>query len=88
MTNQINAISAIAYRDIIKYVKNPSRVLISLIFPIIFILVLGGSFKANVQTPYDFMIFTFVGVLGQTIFQTVAQGIISLVQDREQDLTQ
>jgi len=88
MTNQINAISAIAYRDITKYIKNPSRVLISLIFPVIFIVVLGGSFKANVQTPYDFMIFTFVGVLGQTIFQTVAQGIISLVQDREQDLTQ
>jgi ABC-2 type transport system permease protein len=88
MKNILNAMMAIAYRDIAKYVKNPIRILISLIFPMVFIFALGGSLNANIETPYNFMIFTFIGILAQTIFQTVAQGIISLVQDREQDLTQ
>ena len=90
LTHELNAVSSIAYRDAIKYVKNPQRILLSLLFPLIFIGALGGSLDANIgqAAGYSFVAFTMTGVFAQTIFSTVAQGIISLVQDRENNLTQ
>tara|TARA_B100000959_G_C14742229_1_gene525562 strand:- start:181 stop:810 length:630 start_codon:yes stop_codon:yes gene_type:complete len=37
---------------------------------------------------YDFMHFVFVGVLAQTLFQSSALGIISLIEDRQNDFIQ
>jgi ABC-2 type transport system permease protein len=88
--SQLNAIQAIAYRDASKYLKTPQRIVFSLIFPIIFIGALGGSLDANLAdaSGYSFIAYTTTGVFAQTIFSTVAQGIISLIQDRENNLTQ
>lgn len=88
--SEINAIQAIAYRDASKYLKTPQRIIFSLIFPIIFIGALGGSLDANLAdaSGYSFIAYTTTGVFAQTIFSTVAQGIISLIQDRENNLTQ
>lgn len=89
LTHEINAILAIGYRDTIKYLKNYPRVVFSLIFPIIFIGVLGGSLDSNLSDAagYSFVEYTVTGVFAQTIFSTVAQGVISLIQDRENNLT-
>jgi ABC-2 type transport system permease protein len=55
-----------------------------------FIGILGGSFQANLgaASGFDFLVFTFVGVLAQTLFQSTANGIISLLDDRESDFSQ
>lgn len=86
----LNAVITIAYRDFIKFVRDPRRVIATFIFPIVFIGILGNSLQSNLgQTvPYDFIAFTFTGVLGQILFQTSASGIISLVQDRAEDFAQ
>tara|TARA_B110000014_G_scaffold205653_1_gene156172 strand:- start:3 stop:704 length:702 start_codon:yes stop_codon:yes gene_type:complete len=62
----------------------------SLIFPVIFIGILGGSFQSGFGSmiDYDFMHFVFVGVLAQTLFQSSALGIISLIEDRQNDFIQ
>ncbi len=88
--NEINAIISIAFRDGIKYVKNPSRLLFSAVFPIIFIGALGGSLDSNLSDPAGFNFITFVltGVFAQTWFSTVASGVISLKQDYDKNLTQ
>lgn len=86
----VNAILTIAYRDLIKFLRDRSRIVASLIFPFIFIGALGGGLQANLgkQAGYNFLIFTFTGVLAQTLFQSTASGIISLIEDRENDFSQ
>ncbi len=90
MTHELNAIFTIAYRDFVKLLRDRSRLLFSLVFPIIFIGVLGGSLQSNLAgaAGYNFLSFIFAGVLGQTLFQSTASGVISLIEDRENDFSQ
>jgi len=80
----------LAYRDLIRFLNDRPRLLITFIFPILFIGVLGGSLQRNLGTNvgFNFMTFVFTGVLGQTLFQSTASGIISLIEDRENNFTQ
>lgn len=45
---EINAILTIAYRDVAKFLRDRTRLVASLIFPIIFVAILGGSLQANI----------------------------------------
>jgi ABC-2 type transport system permease protein len=85
----ISSIAVIAYRDILKFIHDRSRIIATFIFPVIFIGILGKSFQAGVgDTGFDYVFFTFTGVLAQTLFQSSASGIISLIEDRENDFSQ
>lgn len=86
----LNAIFTIAYRDIAKLFRDKSRIAGSFIFPVIFISVLGTSLQQNIgnNLGYNFLVFVVLGVLGQTLFQSTAAGIISLVEDRQNDFAQ
>lgn len=88
--NEINAVLTIAYRDFIKFLRDRTRIVASFIFPLIFITVLGGSLHSNLADAvgYNFLLFVFTGVLAQTLFQSTAAGIISLIEDRENDFSQ
>jgi len=90
MNNNFNAVITIAARDITKLFRDQFRILASFIFPIIFIGVLGTSLQANLQgsLPYNFLTFVFLGTMAQTLFQSTASGIISLVEDRQTDFAQ
>ncbi len=87
---EINAVFTIAFRDLTKLFRDRTRILGSLIFPVIFIGVLGTSLQANLgeSLGYNFLVFMFIGVLAQTLFQSTAAGIISLVEDRQNDFAQ
>lgn len=87
---EINAIFTIAFRDVTKLFRDRFRILASLIFPVIFIGVLGTSLEANLGAAlgYNFLTFVFIGVLAQNLFQSTAAGIISLVEDRQNDFAQ
>lgn len=87
---ELNAIITIAYRDFIKFLRDRSRIIISFVLPVMFVGVLGGSLQANLgkNAGFNFLAFVFVGVLAQVLFQSTASGIISLVEDREQDFSQ
>lgn len=88
--HEINAIITIAFRDLSKLFRDRPRILASLIFPVIFIGVLGTSLQQNLgkELGYNFLVFIFIGVLAQTLFQSTASGIISLVEDRQNDFAQ
>src|SRR5260370_38246074 len=60
------------------------------VFPLIFIGALGGSLQASFgrSSAFNLLVFTFTGVFAQTLFQTTAFGLISLIEDRESDFTQ
>src|SRR3990167_5967693 len=87
---EFNAILTIALRDFTKFLRDRTRIVFSFVFPLIFIGVLGSSLQANIgeSLGYNFLFFTVIGVLGQTLFQSTASGIISLVEDRENDFSQ
>jgi ABC-2 type transport system permease protein len=86
---QVNGIITIALRDLTKLLRDKPRMIASLIFPIIFIGVLGGGLNASFggNLGYDLLTFIFTGILAQTMFTSTASGVISLVQDRENDFS-
>lgn len=90
MNQNINAIITIAFRDVVKLLRDRTRIFASFIFPVILIGVLGSSLQANLQDnlEYNFLTFVFIGVLAQTLFQSTAAGIISLIEDKQNDFTQ
>ncbi len=87
---EANAISAIAFRDFLKLLRDPARMISTFVFPLVFIGILGNSLQANLGTAtgYNILVFTFTGVLAQTVYQSTTTGIISLMDDRENDFSQ
>lgn len=84
------ALLMIAYRDVLRFLRDPVRVAGALALPPIFIGIFGTSLQTNLgnATGYDFLTFAFTGALTLTIFQTTASGIVALVEDRENDFSQ
>src|SRR2546428_9194119 len=87
---ELNAILVIAYRDLLKFMRDPPRIVSSLVFPIVIIGALGGSLNANLgaNLGYNFLVFTLTGMFAQTLFQSSASGIVSMIEDRASDYSQ
>jgi ABC-2 type transport system permease protein len=87
---EANAIVTIAYRDILKFARDPSRLIATLVLPVLFIGLFGEGLQATLGSSlgYDYLTFVFLGVFAQTLFQSTALGIVSLVEDRENDFAQ
>jgi ABC-2 type transport system permease protein len=87
---EVYAILTLAYRDLLKLLRDPARLISSLALPLFFIFILGGSLKDSFGTNsnFDYTTFVFTGVLAQTLFQSAATGIISIIDDRENDFSQ
>ena len=87
--HEINAILTIALRDLLKFMRDRTRIVATFIFPLLFIGALGGSLQSSLgdDVGFDFMAFVFTGVLGQTLFQSAASGVISLIEDRQNDFS-
>ncbi len=85
---QLHAIAAIAARDLLKFLRDPLRIASTLVFPLVFIVILGGAFAPMIGDAFDFRTFVLVGVLAQTMWQSSAMGLVSLIEDRENDFSQ
>ncbi len=87
---EINAALTIGYRDFTKLLRDRPRIIVSLIFPIIFIGAFGGGLQSSLgaSAGFNLMTFVFTGIFAQTLFQSTAMGIVSLIQDRENDFSQ
>jgi ABC-2 type transport system permease protein len=88
--NELNAIAAIASRDLIKFMRDRTRLIGTFVFPFLLMSLMGGTLQLNLgrAAGFNFIGFTFTGVLGMTIFQSSAQGIASLLEDRQNDFAQ
>src|SRR6266851_3713190 len=88
--NDLNAVAAIATRDLVKFIRDPGRIVAALIFPAVTIFLLGGTLQLNLgkSAGFNFIAFTFTGFLGMTLFQSTAQGLTSLMEDRQNDFAQ
>lgn len=88
--SELGPVVAIAQRDLMKLLRDRPRLITTLVSPLLLIGVLGGSLQANLgrNVGFNLLAFTFTGVLGMTLFQSTAQGVISLITDRENDFSQ
>jgi ABC-2 type transport system permease protein len=88
--HELSGVLAIAHRDLIKLLRDRARLVADLVFPMIFIGVLGTSLQAGFGdvSGFDLLAFVFTGVLAQTLWQSSALGVISLIEDRENDFSQ
>ena len=87
---EANAIATIAYRDVLKFTRDPARLIATLVLPILFVGLFGEGLQATLGSSlgYNYLTFIFLGVFAQTLFQSTALGIVSLVEDRENDFAQ
>jgi ABC-2 type transport system permease protein len=88
--SELWAIAAIAHRDFVKLLRDRLRLFSELAFPLILIILLGPALQSGFGAPggLDLTTFVFTGVLAQTIWQSAALGLISLIADREEDFSQ
>ena len=88
--NDLNAVAAIATRDLLKFLRDRTRLVGSFLFPFLLMFLLGSTVQLNLgqSAGFNFITFTFTGVLGMTIFQSSVQGIASLLDDRQNDFAQ
>ena len=88
--SEVSAILTLAHRDLVKLLRDRTRIIADFSFPLIFIGILGPTLQAGFGTVngVDLMPFLFTGVLAQTVWQSSALGVISLLADREQDFSQ
>ena len=87
---EIYAVLTLAYRDLLKLLRDPTRLISELMFPLLFIVVLGGSLQGTFGTgsSFDYITYVFTGVFAQTLFQSASMGVVSLIDDRENDFSQ
>ena len=89
--SEASAILALAHRDFIKLLRDRQRMVADFAFPLIFIGILGTSLQAGFGSQaggLNLLDYVFTGVLAQTVWQSSALGLISLLADREQDFSQ
>ena len=80
---------AMAQRDVVKLIRDRPRLGVNLAFPVLLIAGLGGLLQATVGrvTGLNTVALAFTGVLAASLFQSAAAGMISIVEDRENDFS-
>jgi ABC-2 type transport system permease protein len=87
---ELNVIAAIATRDLIKFLRDRSRLVLAVLIPLLLLVLLGNTVQSNLghAAGFNLVAFTFTGVLGLTVFQSSMQGMASLLDDRQNDFAQ
>jgi ABC-2 type transport system permease protein len=89
MAREMNATFAIAWREVLRAFKSPLSLAFTVLFPILFIGVLGGSISANLSgaLPYAYLPFMLIGMIANSMYQGTITGVTNLVEERENDFT-
>src|SRR5688572_6329785 len=87
---ELNAVIAIAARDVIRYVRVPGGILLSFLWPLILLGLLGGSLAQNLGdgTTFDLSQFILYGIVVMMLYQGTMGNVISLIVDRQNNFTQ
>lgn len=89
LRRELAALLAIAQRDVTKLLRDRPRLAVNLAFPILLIGGLGAILQPMVgpATGLSAVTLAFTGVLAASLFQSAAAGMISVVEDRENDFS-
>jgi ABC-2 type transport system permease protein len=84
LRHQLRATSVVWQREMIRFGRDRSRIVSSLVQPVLFLFVLGTGLSSLLSTgDVDFRTFLFPGVLAMSVLFTAAFAGISMVWDRE-----
>jgi ABC-2 type transport system permease protein len=84
LRHQVRAATVVWQREMIRFGRDRSRIVSSLVQPVLFLFVLGSGLASLVSTGgVDFRTFLFPGVLATSVLFTAAFSGISMVWDRE-----
>lgn len=88
--SELSAILVIAHRDVVKLLRDRARIVADFAFPVLLVALLGPALQAGFGSPggLNLQTFVFTGVLAQTVWQSAALGVISLIADRDEDFSQ
>lgn len=84
--HELRAVAVVWEREMIRFSRDPTRVVSSLVQPVLFLFVLGSGLGSLMQAGaggVDFRTFLFPGVLAMSVLFTAAFSGISMVWDRE-----
>lgn len=85
----VAAVLVIAQRDVTKFLSDRPRMIATFVLPFLLVVILGNSFGGiDSDLGFDYLTFVFTGVFAQALFQSAAGGLVSLVDDRDNDFTQ
>jgi ABC-2 type transport system permease protein len=86
---ELSGLLAIAQRDVTKLLRDRPRLAVNLAFPVLLIGGLGAILQPTVGrvTGLGAVTLAFTGVLAASLFQSAAAGMISIVEDRENDFS-
>ena len=87
--HELYGLLVIAQRDVIKLLRDRPRLAVNLAFPVLLIGGLGAILQPTVGkvTGLNAVTLAFTGVLAASLFQSAAAGMISIVEDRENDFS-
>jgi ABC-2 type transport system permease protein len=90
IAHQFNAAATIAYRDLLRFLRDRGRLVSELIFPVIFVIGFGAGFQNTLGESIGIFLPAFVltGTFAQTLFQSTALGMVWLIDDRNNNFTQ
>ncbi len=86
MTELYRGLWVVAYRDILGFVSDRFRIVASLTFPLLFLLIFGGGFSNVIGAMaggVDIVQFMYPGIIAQAVLTTSLFAGVSIVSDRE-----
>ena len=86
MTEVYRGIWVVAYRELLRFVQERSRIISSLAFPLMFLVVFGAGFNRIVGTMtegVDFIKFVYPGIIAMTVLMNSVMSGLSVLWDRE-----
>jgi ABC-2 type transport system permease protein len=85
-----NTFVTIAAREVTRFLHDPTQLVFALFMPILLILGLDGPLQSSFgkAAGYNLMSFAITGMLALSFYQHTLIGILSLLEDRENDFTQ
>lgn len=89
LAREVNAAFAIGWRELLTAVKSPVSIAVTVIFPVLFMGIMGGSISQNLggALPYAYLPFMLIGMIANTLYQGTITGVTNLVEERENDFT-
>ncbi len=86
MADIIRGTWVIAYRELLRFFTERTRMFSSFLMPLVFLAIFGAGFSrivGNVAPGVDFIQFVYPGIIAQTVLQSSIMSGISIVWDRE-----
>lgn len=82
---ELNAVVAVAARDITITLKSPGTLIMSLVMPLLMMGMIGGNLMQNMASGlgFDFGTFMLVGMLVNMLFMMTTMGMSTLVDDND-----